>query len=123
MSEILIKEIQHKEHQEWLSQLNFYQDEIKIFQNEVMLVLHRYPNRMSMIEHVDEYRKIFLKKLRQIDRLRNAINLYERQLFEEPENDEPSSPEREKIAKAFARFVRDFEDLKKNFRKFVSHND
>ena len=60
----------HKEHKEWLSKLNFYQDEIKFFQNELLSVLHEHIDRMSIIELVDEYRDIFIKKLRQIDELR-----------------------------------------------------
>ena len=63
----------HQEHRDWLSKLDFYQDELKIFQNELAQVIRRFPRRMSLLEHVDEYRKILLKKLEHIDDFRNSI--------------------------------------------------
>ena len=113
----------HKEHKEWLSQLNFYQDEIKFFQNELLAVLHLHIDRLSIVELVDEYRDIFMKKLRQIDELRMQIVLHERLLskMEDPKAEElwHHTEVRDKINE----FRDDLEVLKKNFKRFAAHND
>lgn len=72
----------HQEHKEWLQQLNFYQDEIKFFQNELAMVLHKHLDRFEFIENVDEYKNIFLKKLQHIDELRHKIILHEKALVD-----------------------------------------
>ena len=38
----------HKEHKEWLSQLDFYDNEIKIFQNELSIIVDRHPDQFSI---------------------------------------------------------------------------
>ena len=73
-------EFHHKEHREWISSLNFYQDEIRIFQKELEKVLFEYPDLYSIIEHVDEYQHILSKKLSQVSSFRRQIILHERHL-------------------------------------------
>lgn len=113
----------HQEHLEWLSKLNFYQDEIKFFQNELLSVLHEHIDRLSIVELVDEYRDIFMKKLTQIDEMRMQIILHERLLgkMEEPKAEElwHHSEVRDK----YLEFVDDFERMKMNFKRFAAHND
>ncbi len=121
--EKLLGELQHQEHRDWLSKLNFYQDEIKIFQHELMRILMKHPKSLSIIEHVEEYQKIFLAKLEHIDKLRLKIILHEKELGESltpsTENVWDHSEERLQINE----FVNDFEAMKQNFRRFASRND
>ncbi len=117
------KSFHHKEHNEWLSQLNFYQDEIKFFQNELLTVLHGHNDHLSIVELVDEYRDILMKKLRQIDELRMHIILHEKSLvkMEEPKTDElwEHSEVRDKLNE----FIQEFELMKGNFKRFAAHHD
>lgn len=111
----------HREHKEWLSKLNFYQDEIKFFQNELIIVLHKHAYRFSFVESVDEYRKIFQKKLEHIDDLRHHIMDHERKLLSE--EDEESEMNHQQIRERFNEFESDFKLVKKNFKRFAAYND
>lgn len=115
--------LQHKEHRQWLSKLDFYQDQIKIFQNELVQVLHRHPNYLSIIEHVDEYRGIFIKKLERIDEFRHQIILHEKRLSETLSPDTEDLWDHSTMRIQVEEFIQEFEDLKQNFRRFAAHND
>lgn len=110
--------LDNQQHREWLSQLNFYQDEIKIFQLELLRVVQSHPNDFPMIEHVEEYRTIFLKKLHHIDDLRHRLLYHQWQLTQAE-----SGIATDDLKTDMERFVQDFEALKTNFRRFVSRND
>ncbi len=115
-------EFHHQEHNQWLSKLNFYQDEIKIFQNELMVVLHKHAGNLSIIEHIDEYRAIFLKKLGHIDDIRKQIFLLEKSLKEEMAVSPDEAWDHQEVRKEVDEFVNDFEAMKKRFKRFVSNN-
>lgn len=117
------KAFHHHEHQEWLSKLNFYQDELKFFQNELLAVLHVHNDHLSIIELVDEYRDIFMKKLRQIDELRMHIILHEKTLAKMEESNSEELWEHSEVRDKFNEFAADFDLLKKNFKRFAAHND
>ncbi len=110
----------HKEHQEWLKELDFYSDEIKIFQKELSVIMDRHPDQFSITEHSDEYKQIFHKKLEEINKLRQQMQLHEHELTNqnEPINDEIWDHETTRVN--LLDFVNRFEKLKKNFRRFVS---
>ena len=116
-------QFQHKDHQEWLNHLNFYQDEIKILQNELLLVLYEHPENLSLIEHVEEYRGILLKKLSHIDDLRHAIMQHEHKLATGDGVDEASAAKHREVSDQVSEFEGQFEAMKASFRRFVSHND
>ena len=118
-----IDTFQHQEHRKWLSTLDFYQDEIKIFQHELLQVLHRHPNLLGIIEHVDEYRRIFLKKLEHIDDFRHRIILHERALVSDQISSITESRDHSEAREEIFQFFKDFETLKGNFRRFVAHNN
>lgn len=116
-------EFHHKEHKEWLSRLNFYQDEIKIFQNELLAVLHKHLNRLSIIEHVDEYRKILIKKLEALDELRRQIIFQERQLGSDLKLSSEELWDHRDLRHRMNEFISDFETMKENLRRFAAYND
>ena len=80
-------------------------------------------HQLSIVELVDEYRDIFMKKLRLIDELRLQIILHERKLskMEDPEAEElwQHTAVRDQVHA----FNHEFEMLKKNFKRFAAHND
>ena len=110
----------HKEHKEWLSQLDFYIDEIKIFQKELSLIMDRHPDQFSITEHSDEYNQIFQRKLDEINKLKLQLNLHEHELTKgnEPLSDDLWDHETTRLN--VVDFVARFEKLKKNFKRFVS---
>lgn len=115
--------LMHKEHRNWLSQLNFYQDEIKFFQNELANVIQSHMESLSIIESVDEYKGILLKKLAHIDDLRHEISRHENAMASSPSEDSGYHGSHQKIRSRLNQFVADFEMLKKNFKRFAAYND
>lgn len=110
--------LENQEHRDWLSQLNFYQDEIKIFQLELLRVVQSHPNDFPVIEHVEEYRLILLKKLQHIDDLRHRL------MKHQWEREEVAAVQvHEALKTDMEKFVEEMEALKSNFRRFVSRND
>lgn len=109
---------EHEEHRDWLRTLDFFQDEIKIFQNELAEVLRRHPNLLSVVEHVDEYRRILLKKLEHIDNLRCGIQAQERVLAGLSVHG--SLPTHQRIKADYEDFTEQFDRFKQGFRRFVA---
>ncbi|HMO40062.1 MAG TPA: hypothetical protein PKC76_15855 [Saprospiraceae bacterium] len=111
--------VQHQEHRDWLSQLDFYEDQMRTFQKELLKIVQHRPDYLSIVEHVDEYRRILLRKLEHMDALRHAIMQHERQIS----NAEFAPAEAHEAVKVqLLEFVADFEKLKVNFRRFVAYN-
>lgn len=121
-TEIQDKLFIHKEHVEWTSKLDYYQDEIKFFQNELFQVIKANPNDFSIMEKVDEYRKLFMKKLSQIDEIRNSIFLHEHKLVVSP-NDKSLIQDHHLVRNEFYEYGKNYDVLKNNFRRFASHHD
>lgn len=117
-------EIRHRKHLEWMHQLDYMQDQIKIFQHELMRVVHEHPDYMSIAEHVDEYRGILLKKLQHIDDFRGRIAVQERVLGgARPDTLFLEEGEFMELEADLDAFFGAFEDLKTNLRRFVSRHD
>jgi len=117
-----IPEFQHQDHKEWLSKIDFYQDEIKIFQKELATVLHHHFDLYSIIEHVDEYRAILLKKLQKLDEMRRQIVLHEKAIAQNIDKNKVVIWDHLEVKKAITDFEKSFTQLKDNFRHFVSHH-
>ena len=110
----------HKEHKEWLSQLDFYADEIKIFEKELSMIMDKHPEQFSITEHSDEYFEIFRKKNDEINRLKNQLQKHEHILTEGKDPYSEDLWDHETTRVNVLKFVTKFEKLKKNFRRFVS---
>ena len=117
------EEFVHYEHNEWLSQLNFYQDEIKFFQKELVKVINEHNHEFSSLESVEEYRKILLRKTEHIDELKDAIQQHERALAFPPEMDEDELLAHQQIRTRYHDFVKGFDAMKKNFKRYAAYND
>lgn len=111
----------HRRHINWLLQLDYTQDQVRIFQNELSRVVHQHSDYMSVIEHVEEYRAILLKKLHHIDEYRSQIALLERALT--TGNWDTPPVEEEVLEESLNAFFSEFDTLKTTLRRFVSRND
>ncbi len=120
MATINTIQFHHQEHRDWISSLDFYQDQIHIFQKELEKVLFEFPDLYSIIEHVDEYQKILSKKLNQVSHFRRQIILHERHLADSNSFNEEDLWGHMEIREKLEEFIARFEELKKNFRGFVS---
>ncbi len=110
----------HKEHQEWQHQLDFYSDQINIFKNELSVIMDRHPDQFSITEHADEYTDIFDKKLNEIAYLRQQLKLHEHEIASGSAPQQDNIWDHESARIRIKEFISGFEQLKKNFRRFVS---
>ena len=113
---------QHKEHSAWMKALDFYENEIEFFRTELDAVVRKHDSNFSIVEHVDEYKAIFKRKLEHISELRNAFADHERKLSKNQLDQEDLAYHRVMESK-YADFVALFEELKRRFKRFASRND
>lgn len=118
---IMIAE-QHRAYQKWLMELNFYEDEMIIFQKELDLLVDQHPELLSILEHVEEYQRIFKKKKEQLKTLQDLIMTEEQLLSPASTEGEDLQSAFEKIQQQHTAFVKKLEKLKKNFKRFVAKN-
>ena len=112
----------HEEHREWMNQLQFYQEQIHVFKKELNIVLTNYTGSYSIIEHVDEYRNIFQKKLDLIKNFQHQIQQHEKHIAHAVENWEEELWDHQELRGAIENFENDFQQLKTNFKGFVARH-
>ncbi len=120
MENTLLEILKHDEHRNWMSELNFYRDEIKFFQTELLIVVAKHPDLLSIEEHVEEYKGLFLKKLSNIDKLRHDIMSHDLS-FENSEGCDEAH--HQKTKEDMVTLKSNFTELKTRFKRFASHND
>ena len=116
----LSKDALHREHQEWLSKLDFYREEIAVFQHGLQQVVQENPELLSKIEHVDEYRAILIRKKIHLEQLQQNIRAEEQLLLS---GEDGCSETHHALAASVQDFFEEMESLKPTFRRFVAYND
>jgi len=118
-----VNDLHHREHQEWLSLIHFYEDELKIFRSELLRVADKHPNLPSIEGQVLEYKSFFNRKEDRLDKLKFGISQHELSLSHSAHFSHKSSESHHEIRDVIESFKSDFEQLKISFRRFASHND
>ncbi len=112
----------HQNHLRSLKEIDFYEGELKFFENELSKIVSKNPNNLSKIDHVNEYKKIFLKKKYRLMTLRLLIRYHESKMMNDnliPEEADYHHLTLDEVQK----FVVDFEEMKQGFKRFAAHND
>lgn len=109
----------HQEYREWLSLLDFYEEEIRIFNLELEEVARERPELLSILEHVDEYNDILERKKAHIAAFRTQLQQVEQDI----RNQRIQPEAHQALGRAIRGFSNDLEAMKQNFRRFVAHND
>ncbi len=109
---------QHQSYQKWSKELDFYREELGVFQKELNLLVEKHLDLFSIIEHVDEYQLIFYKKEKQIQLLAAQIKINDTIKVRKSRDDWDFN----RIEKEQTKFVKKMESLKKKFRRFVAIN-
>ena len=117
-----MKEQEHKDYKKWISELRFYQDELKIFKNKLDLLIEKHPDLMSIIEHVNEYKEIFERKEQKISILLDQIQTKKQVFASDASENGALVWDYDRIKSKQIKFTRKIELLKKNFKRFVSRN-
>lgn len=109
----------HQEYREWLSLLDFYDEEIRIFNLELEEVSREHPALLSILEHVEEYTHILERKKARISAFRTQLHHVEQAI----QNQRIQPETHRALGSAIRGFSNDLEEMKQNFRRFVAHND
>ncbi|MBK6948926.1 MAG: hypothetical protein IPH16_13500 [Haliscomenobacter sp.] len=113
----------HQEHREWFSQLDFYSDELRVFELELQKVIQEHPDLLSIIEHVDEYREILDRKKLHIQDMEARIVDHEQRMGINPAPSGEEENVHQVLKSELSDFQKSMEDLKRSFRRFVAYND
>ena len=75
-TEVLFNEDLHFEHKQWQSELAFWEDELKSFNNRLDELINRWTNR-EVIMQLEHYQNEFILHGKVIDQLQEAIEKHE----------------------------------------------
>lgn len=71
----------HFEHQLWNSKLNFYADEVKIYENRLSEIAGRYTSE-EVLAQVEHFQNQFIRQKELIDELKHNVNNHEEALVD-----------------------------------------
>lgn len=112
----------HKDHLHWLSELDFFQDEIKFFQNKLFTSILESDHGPITEEHVAEYRELFFLNLRRIDDLRHQILRHEVMIKREGRESFEKIHDHDSLRTYMTELEHALMELRKRFRAFASHH-
>lgn len=112
----------HQEHRQWLTDLNFYHDEIKYYQNQLAQLAAR-DNEDTYHQKIVTFKRRFFDTLEMIDELRYAIYKHERQVAKREQLAERTrvhiNEDHHSRHKELEEFKNDFQQLKSDFNEFA----
>lgn len=114
----------HEEHKEWLNNLAFYKDEIKVMQNRVSEVASKNssPDVLKQIEH---FQNQLIIQRNNIDELCHSIKDHENYL-ENRVNENPTAVDHRKVndhpkmRDSYTSFDKVFNELRKELNEFLT---
>jgi len=113
----------HQEHRQWLTELNFYHDEIKYYQNQLAQVAARKEIDDEYHTKILDYKSRFFQVLEQIDKMRYTIYKHEKELAEQEKLAERTrvhvNEDHHSKKEEFNNFLKKYEQLKTDFNNFV----
>jgi hypothetical protein len=112
----------HQEHTTWIGQLDFFQDEIKFFQNKLFTMILENDHSLITEEHVEEYRELFFLNLKRIDDLRHLILRHEMMIKREGRESFDKNHDHDHVAVSMAHVETSLMDLRKRFKAFAAHH-
>ncbi|MEL7122390.1 MAG: hypothetical protein AAFO07_23295 [Bacteroidota bacterium] len=115
-------EVHHLDHQVWNNQLNFYADELKIFENYLSKLVGKLSNR-DLLAEVEHFQNQFIRQKEVLDQLKHDIKVNEQRLSREIQNGFRMSEEdqkvHEKLREQVLIFDRIYKELKVEFQQFL----
>lgn len=112
----------HHDHQQWISQLDFFQDEIKFFQNKLFTAILENDHSPLTEEHVAEYRELFFLHLRRIDDIRHDILRHEQMIKEAGRESFGKEHDHDHVSEQMQHMEAALMELRKRFKAFAAHH-
>ncbi len=124
IKEVLYNENLHFEHQNWRSELDFWKDELKTFNNRLSELVTRYTNK-DVLKQLEHYQNEFILHSNVIDDLKETIEKHEASIAGHSKTNDASM--NVGLVKTHVHFREKMEtqgqiyaDLKKGFFRFLS---
>lgn len=113
----------HQEHRQWLTDLNFFHDELKYYQNQLAQIAARDPED-HYHQKIVTFKRRFFDTLEQIDELRYAIYKHERELAQREQIGERTrvyiNEDHHSRHQELDNFKKEYDQLKNDFHEFAS---
>ena len=114
----------HEEHKQWLNNLNFYNDELKIMQNRIAEIAQKNSSK-EVLASVEHFQNQFIIQKEQIDIISHEIKLHEQALEKEVNKNEVAVDHRKFPVHAgevdkIQSFDKIFNELRKELNTFLS---
>jgi len=113
----------HQEHRQWLTDLNFYHDEIKYYQNQLAQIAAQEDKEKQYHQEIVNFKRRLFDTLEAIDRLRYNIYKHEKELADHEKLAERTqihvNEDHHSKKEEFSKFQEEYEQLKKDITAFL----
>ena len=122
MDTIGVKEIstQHFEHKIWMKQLNFFRDELKIYEHQLEDLVGK--TAKDMLPKLEHFQNSFLRQREVLKKMRHEIKNHEREIAAAFQADQelsyPSHIAHEEFREEMKTFEKLYKELKEEFLTF-----
>lgn len=111
----------HFEHRLWANELNFFADELKIYEYRLEELVNKY-TRQEVLSELEHFQNQFIRHKEVLDELRHNIKVHEQKIAQALQNGEeaPTDPNLHDYMRGeIDSFRRIYKDLKEDFYKFM----
>ena len=115
---------QHQKHQDWLSRLDFYKEEIQILKERLQEITSK-NNAPEVLVDVERFQNQFIVQRNNIDELAHSIKVHEAKIVKEIEKNPVAVEHRKMEAHEeeedfMAYFEKNFSELRDNYKHFAA---
>lgn len=113
----------HVEYQTWMNELNFYKEEIRIFERHLEGVINKNSD-ITVTSQVEQFQNQFIREKEVIDELKHQLNISERQLAAFVKElsglglESIKMDNHPKLREEMKTFKKIYTELKNNFKRF-----
>ncbi|MCB0663683.1 MAG: hypothetical protein KDC24_13135 [Saprospiraceae bacterium] len=112
---------QHFEHRVWRNELNFFADELKIYEHQLEELVGK--GIKEMMPRLEHFQNSFIRQKEVLDELNHDINVHEQALAYAMSNDTDETPaglyNHDESREKFETFKSIYADLKADFMQFL----
>lgn len=115
---------QHQKHQDWLSRLDFYKEEIQILKERLQEITSK-NNSAEVLVDVEHFQNQFIVQRNNIDELAHSIKVHEAKIVKEIESNPVAVEHRKMEAHEeeedfMTYFEKNFSELRETYNRFSS---
>jgi hypothetical protein len=115
---------QHQKHQDWLSRLDFYKEEIQILKERLQEITSK-NNSSEVLVDVEHFQNQFIVQRNNIDELAHSIKVHEAKIVKEIESNPVAVEHRKMEAHEeeedfMTYFEKNFSELRETYNRFAA---